>query len=132
MKTDDRGYSALAHILAILPGWGIFFNVILWLNFKSRSHEVSFHARQAILFQVIFLLPVLIVMLVAKVISKLIGLVSETIGNILNSINWMIIVLAMVFYVLYCLYGFFRVRTGHPFEYIFAGKWVKSFLKELE
>ena len=106
MKSDDRGFSALAHILAILPGWGIFFNVILWLNFKSRSHAVSFHARQAIAFQVVYLLPLLIATLVVKLLAKLIGLVSEGMGGLVSSINWMIMILAIVLYVGYCLYGF--------------------------
>src|SRR5690606_12145480 len=132
MRSSENSYSALAHILTILPGWGIFFNVILWINFKARSRDVAFHAKQAIAFQAVFLLPVLIVVLMVKLFSRLIALVSEWLGNVVGQINLMFLLLAAVVYVLYCLYGFWRVRTGQKFEYLVAGKLVKSFLSELE
>ena len=65
MKPEEHGYGGLAHFLAIFPGWGILGNLIIWLAFKQRSNFITFHARQAIAFQIICLLPFLIIMLLA-------------------------------------------------------------------
>ncbi|GAB4315331.1 MAG: hypothetical protein Kow0059_07360 [Candidatus Sumerlaeia bacterium] len=132
MKPEEHSYAALSHILAILPGWGIFFNVILWLNFKARSHFVVYHAKQAVVFQVFYLLPLLIVMLVVNLAARLVSFLLPFLGSVLNTVNTLVFVLAMVFYVGYCLYGFWKVRTGGDFHYAVAGKFVKQFLSELD
>lgn len=121
MKDDERTYSALTHILNIIPGWGILFNALIWYNFKDRSRDVVFHAQQSILFQ-IGILIVALVGLVIRGLSSLVGMVIPPIGMISNVMNNLIFYLIGLVYFLVCLYGAFSVYNKGTFLYPFIGK----------
>jgi uncharacterized Tic20 family protein len=125
MRAEDRPYAALAHILAIIPLWGIVFNWILWMNFKEKSRDVVFHAHQAIFFQ-LPLLAVFIIAVIFQILCLIISVVNNPIAKILQYSNWVVFVIILIAYVLTCLYGAIAVLDGRDFEYPYIGRRLKQ------
>ncbi len=121
MREEERRYAALAHLLAIVPGWGILGDAGIWLVFKERSREIVFHAQQAIFFQVSLLLFV-VVYVVISLVEGILRLISEGLANFIHSTNLFFLTLCYVVYALVCLYGAFRVLSGGEFQYPVIGQ----------
>ncbi len=121
MREDERRYAALAHLLAIVPGWGILGDAGIWLVFKERSREIVFHAQQAIFFQAALLLFV-VVYVVISLVEGILRLISDGLANLIHSANLFFLGLCFAIYAVICLYGAFRVFTGGEFLYPVVGQ----------
>jgi uncharacterized Tic20 family protein len=125
MKHEERSMAALAHLAAIIPLWGILFAGIIWLQFKEKSKHVVFHAQQAIFFQVILLI-VIIVALVFRLFCSIIAVVNSSLASILNAGNLFLLIVCLILYGAACLYAAWSVLEGRAFEYPFIGKQLRE------
>ena len=54
ISKDERLMSLLSHISILIPNIGILAPIIIWVTNKDKSRFVRFHSLQAIFFQLIF------------------------------------------------------------------------------
>lgn len=120
MNEEERPYIFLGHFSNILPLWGILINGILWLSFKEKSRKVVFQAHQAIFFHAIFLAAILVGG-IAQLLIKLISVVNAPVGHLFSFVNFVIIFIIFLAYIVTCLYAMFRTLQGAEFEYPFVG-----------
>ena len=125
MKHEERSMAALAHLVVIIPLWGILVAGIIWLYFKEKSKAVVFHAQQAIFFQVILLI-VIVVALVFRLFCSIIAVINRPLAAILNAGNIVLLVVCVVVYAAACLYAAWSVLEGRDFEYPFIGKQLRE------
>ena len=81
--SDERTLGILSHILAIVPGIGIFGPLVIWLIKKDESQFVSENAKESLNFQITMIIAWIIAWLLAVV---LIGFVLMAALGILNLI----------------------------------------------
>jgi hypothetical protein len=81
--SDERTLGILSHILAIVPGIGIFGPLIIWLIKKDESQFVSENAKESLNFQLTMIIAVIISCILIVV---LIGIFLIWILGILNLI----------------------------------------------
>lgn len=51
VSSDERILAALAHASVLLPGWGYLAPLIIWIIQRKKSAFVTFHALQALVYQ---------------------------------------------------------------------------------
>jgi len=81
--SDERTLGILSHILAIVPGIGIFGPLVIWLVKKDESQFVSENAKESLNFQLTMIIAVIISCILIVV---LIGIFLIWILGILNLI----------------------------------------------
>ena len=78
--SDERTMAILSHILAIVPGIGIFGPLVIWLVKKNESPFVEANARESLNFQ--------LTIIIAYIISGI--LVVVVIGLLLLAVLWVL------------------------------------------
>jgi len=63
--SDERTLGILSHILAIVPGIGIFGPLVIWLVKKDESQFVAANAKESLNFQIsIFIIAIILIITV--------------------------------------------------------------------
>jgi uncharacterized protein len=84
--SDERTFAILSHILAIVPGIGIFGPLVIWLIKKDESPFVEANAKESLNFQ--------LTMLIAYVVSWI--LVIVLIGVLLFFVIWLLNIILVI------------------------------------
>jgi uncharacterized Tic20 family protein len=76
--SDERTFAILSHILAIVPGIGIFGPLIIWLIKKDESQFVGANARESLNFQltVIIIAFILVVTIIGWFLLWILGILN--------------------------------------------------------
>jgi len=64
ISTEEKLMSLLSHLSILIPNIGILAPIIIWINQKDKSKFVKFNALQAIFFQLVFLVIMMLSMFV--------------------------------------------------------------------
>jgi len=121
MYQEEKKFSALAHIFALIPFWGILGNGIIWYSFKEKSKEVIFHAHQAIFFQITLLIFFGFALLV-ELFCRLLKVVHLDLAMLLSRFNHLIFYIGVLIYALMCLFAAWTILSGSNYEYPIIGK----------
>ncbi len=121
VRSEDRPWGFLVHALGWVPIWGFVFNAAVWLYYKNRSREMVFHVQQAVQYQIIVLMPV-IAWIVCSILTNIIGILSPTLGGVLQVLNTFLLSLAITVLAAVALYGGALVYAGKPFLYPVLGR----------
>ncbi|MEQ8820165.1 MAG: DUF4870 domain-containing protein [Sumerlaeia bacterium] len=121
VREEERGFAASVHLLNLIPFWGIFFAVGVWLYFKERSRPVVFHAQQAILFQSVFL-AASFVWLLGEMLLKIVMVLNPDLALFLSKSNFILLIVCYGFYALLCVIGTFGTLMGRSFLYPLIGR----------
>jgi uncharacterized protein len=84
--SDERTFAILSHILAIVPGIGIFGPLVIWLIKKDESPFVEANAKESLNFQ--------LTMLIAYIVSWI--LVIVLIGVLLFFVIWVLNIILVI------------------------------------
>ena len=109
-------FSALCHLLNALPLWGLFFCGWIWFALREESRMVVRHAQQAMIFHAL-LLAALSVWVLLGLLARIMGVLSQNLGDGLLLLNGWIIRLLLAAYIVICLYGSYRCLSRKPFRY---------------
>jgi uncharacterized Tic20 family protein len=134
-RQNDKIMAAIAHILVIIPFWGLIGASIIWATHKNKSHFVAYQALQAIVYQLLsglagvafgcytFILTLYLLFPPTPNIRT----TEPSAGLILypSVIGWLVIVA----YVVYAIWGGISVLRGHDFRYLIIGTRLEQFLK---
>lgn len=97
------------------------FNGVVWFANRESSRAAQAHARQAMFFHGILLAAIMVWMIVV-LISRLFGVMIETLGDLLDFLNTIVIAALLAAHILTCLWGAWRCWTGRPFRYPLIGE----------
>ncbi len=121
VRSEDRPWGFLVHALGWVPIWGFVFNSAIWLYYKNRSREMVFHVQQAIQYQIIVLMPV-IAWIVCSILTNIIGILSPTLGEVLQVLNTFLLSVAITVLAAVAIYGGAMVYAGRAFLYPVVGR----------
>ena len=130
---DERNWGMLAHLstlLNLVTGFGgPIAALIIYLVYKDRSRYVSYHALQAMVFQLIWwfgggILIGLMWAIVSALSAILVGIVLIPVAACVTPI----LVLMPVGALIYGIVGAVQVSQGQDFKYWLVGDWVRGML----
>lgn len=111
-EAEDKQWASFAHlggILWLLP------SLIIWLVFKDRGPKTNVEAKEALNWQITFLIAWL-VLTILGVILLFVG-----IGLLFTLLSWALYIVNVVFSIL----GFVKVNGGGSYRYPFALRLIK-------
>lgn len=117
---DERTWSILSHVSVLawpITGFLPIAPLIVWLLYRDRSPEVSFHALQSLWYQVAWL----VLGVVGGVIGTLFTLLTLGIGAAL--VVPLAAILGLVPFA-HQLYAAYRVSQGEEYRYTFIADWI--------
>ena len=133
-SADERTWAALAHastLLNIAIGLGgLIASCVIWLTKKDESEWVAFHGLQALVFQGLQFLIVLIVVGGSWILGFAFSFLTLGLGTLiavpLMFFTFFLGILIMVGGLGYSLYGAYQVYNGQDFRYLWVGDWIKQ------
>ncbi len=111
-EAEDKQWASFAHlggILWLLP------SLIIWLIFKDRGPKTNVEAKEALNWQITFLIGWLALTIIGTI------LLFVGIGLIFTLLSWALYILNVVFSIL----GFVKVNNGGSYRYPFALRLIK-------
>jgi uncharacterized Tic20 family protein len=111
-EAEDKQWASFAHlggILWILP------SLIIWLIFKDRGVKTNVEAKEALNWQITFLIGWVALSILGFV------LLFVGIGIVFTLLTWALYILNVVFSIL----GFVKVNGGGSYRYPFAFRFIK-------
>lgn len=125
MQREEKLLSAIAHLMALIPIWGIAANGFLWHYFKDRNKSIVFHSKQAITFQVLFIF-FCVFSLGVKLFCWFLIYINHDIGNFFMGLNNFMIKIALVAYIFLCCFAAWSTFQGGNYEYPIIGDKLKE------
>ena len=131
MRPYERWGALLSHVWSIVPVWAIVANALLYFAYRESSRIVCFHARQGILFQLLFLMAA-IVKCVADFLARLAAVIGPWPALPEATDRWGTRSLAAILalYAGVCLFGAVQALRGRVFVYPLVGaRLYRSYLR---
>ncbi|MBN1536683.1 MAG: DUF4870 domain-containing protein [Anaerolineales bacterium] len=135
---EDRNCAAIAHFGVIFPLFGFLIPILIWTIQEKRSHYVAFQSLQALFYQLLSILFLLLSYSFSKtitIIGKIYisaalnpGQITKIVENI-TIIGLCIILLFLLVYIVYGIYGAIKVMFGFNFKYLIIGNLVERYWK---
>jgi uncharacterized Tic20 family protein len=133
MKSDDKLMSMLSHLAILIPNIGILAPIVIWFTQKEKSKFVRYNALQAIFFQLLFF--------ILLILSIFIGIILMAISLILASTSsggepgvffWVSMGVMNLyfplwfFFSIYAIVGAVKSFKGKTFRYLIIGKIIEK------
>ncbi|MFN8386089.1 MAG: DUF4870 domain-containing protein [Anaerolineales bacterium] len=139
-STEERIWSVLAHLSALLLGMGILLPIIGWAEQRRKSKFVVYQCLQALGYQtlgytiwILGYLLVVAVLLILMMIVAMIGSKSEDVFAVsvvaFNSIFLIFVFASLGIYLLFPLIAAVACGMGKDFQYPFMGKRLANYLE---
>ncbi|HMZ51200.1 MAG TPA: DUF4870 domain-containing protein [Candidatus Sumerlaeota bacterium] len=121
VRPEDRIWGLALHALCWIPVWGFICCAIIWLHFKNRSREMIFQVQQAVQFQIVVLVP-MIVWIFCGIVIRITSIFSPWLGKVLEVGNNFLLSLIITISAAVAVAGAAMVYLGRPFLYPVIGK----------
>lgn len=131
MRPYERWGSVLSHLWTIIPLWAIVANALIYFVYRESSRVVCFHARQGIVFQLVFLLFV-VAKLVIDLFAKPLGVIGPlaSVPGYIDRAGQIFLLVLFIAYAMVCLVGAAYALRGRIFAYPLIGQALyKGFLR---
>ena len=115
-RPREDSLCALCHFFNLIPVWGLIFCAWVWYALLEESRLVVFHARQAMAFHALAL-GVGLMWMVISLIGRILGVLSQSLADLLQLANNTVVTILTIAYVVACLWGCWCCLTGRPFRY---------------
>ena len=132
-KSDDKLMSILSHLAILIPNIGILAPIVIWLTQKEKSKFVRYNAIQAIFFQLLFFILLML--------SIFIGIILMAISIMLANVNsggepgtffWVSMGIMNLYFPLWFFFSIYAIVAavksyrGKIFRYLIIGKIVEK------
>ena len=133
IKSDDKLMSILSHLAILIPNIGILAPIVIWLTQKEKSKFVRYNAIQAIFFQLLFfilLMLSLFIGIILMAISLMFANVSS--GGEPGTFFWVSMGIMNLYFPLWFFFSIYAIVAavksyrGKIFRYLIIGKIVKK------
>ncbi|MCC6546298.1 DUF4870 domain-containing protein [Candidatus Sumerlaeota bacterium] len=121
VRPEDRLWGLALHALCWIPVWGFISCAIIWLCFKNRSREMIFQVQQAVQFQIVVLLP-MVVWIFCGIVIRITSILSPWLGRILEVANNFLLSVVITGCAAVAVAGAAMVYLGRPFLYPVIGR----------
>jgi uncharacterized Tic20 family protein len=139
--SNERFMAAVAHAAVILFGWGVFAPILLWITQRQKSTFVTFHAFQALLYQllqtaytitaVVIGLPLMMSLQFGTLAMAASNERLMPVGMVLGQMLGMGCIFGLMgLYVLVGVAGAVLVLLRRDFQYPWIGGWMKRYLEQ--
>ncbi len=132
LSSDQKLMALLSHLSILIPNIGILVPVIIWLTNKEKSDFLKFHALQAIFFQLIFFILMMLFIFIGVIMMLAaipwFELSSSPEPGILFFLS---MVFMFMYFPLWIIFGIYAIiasiksYTGKIFKYALIGKIVE-------
>lgn len=114
----DRENTAIGicHFLNAIPLWGLLFCGWIWFHHREQSRRVVANAERAMTFHVL-LLSASLIAVVVWIVGRVLSHLSVSLGNLLLTLNLLVLEGVILLHVVICLWGAWRSFNDHPFRY---------------
>lgn len=133
IKSDEKLMSILSHLAILIPNIGILAPIVIWLTQKEKSKFVRYHAVQAIFFQLLFfilLMLSLFIGIILMAISLIFANVSS--GGEPGTFFWVSMGIMNLYFPLWFFFSIYAIIAavksyrGKIFRYLIIGKIVEK------
>lgn len=131
--------AAIAHILVLLPMWGLIGASIIWATHKKKSQFVTYQSLQAITYQLISVLAGFAYGCYTFILTMSLLFPSTPEASFTEPSAGLIILCPSIFgwllvfaYVVYGVWGGVSILRGHDFRYLIIGSRLERFLEARE
>ena len=133
IKSDDKLMSILSHLAILIPNIGILAPIVIWLTQKEKSKFVRYNAVQAIFFQLLFfilLMLSLFIGIILMAISLMFTNVSS--GGEPGTFFWVSMGIMNLYFPLWFFFSIYAIVAavksyrGKIFRYLIIGKIVEK------
>jgi len=133
LKSDEKLMSLLSHLAILIPNIGILAPIVIWLTQKEKSKFVRYHAIQAIFFQLLFFI-LLMLSLIAGIILMAISLIFSNIssGGEPGVFFWVSMGIMNLYFPLWLFFSIYAVVAavksfkGKKFRYLIIGRIIEK------
>ena len=133
IKSDDKLMSILSHLAILIPNIGILAPIVIWLTQKEKSKFVRYNAVQAIFFQLLFFILLMLSLFIGirlMAISLIFANVSS--GGEPGTFFWVSMGVMNLYFPLWCFFSIYAIVAavksyrGKIFRYLIIGKIVEK------
>lgn len=131
LTPSQRAVASMAHLLAIIPIWGLVADFWIWHTRREENPEMRFQALQALLLQAIGLL-VTVFFAIAQLFFQLLSVLNEGLSKTLCNINYNIWIAVLIALALMALWGAVMMRWRGKFEYPILGRALRREMRRVD
>ena len=133
IKSDDKLMSILSHLAILIPNIGILAPIVIWLTQKEKLKFVRYNAVQAIFFQLLFFI-LLMLSLFIGIILMAISIMLTNVGNggEPGAFFWVSMGIMNLYFPLWFFFSIYAIVAavksyrGKIFRYLIIGKIVEK------
>ena len=133
LKSDEKLMSLLSHLAILIPNIGILAPIVIWLTQKEKSKFVRYHAIQAIFFQLLFFI-LLMLSLIAGIILMAISLIFANVssGGEPGVFFWVSMGIMNLYFPLWLFFSIYAIVAavksfkGKKFRYLIIGRIIEK------
>ena len=133
IKSDDKLMSILSHLAILIPNIGILAPIVIWLTQKEKSKFVRYHAIQAIFFQLLFFILLMLSIFIGIILMAIsIMLANVSSGGEPGAFFWVSMGIINLYFPLWFFFSIYAIVAavksyrGKIFRYLIIGKIVEK------
>ena len=133
IKSDDKLMSMLSHLAILIPNIGILAPIVIWLTQKEKSKFVRYHAIQAIFFQLLFFILLMLSLFIGIILMAIsIMLANVSSGGEPGTFFWVSMGIMNLYFPLWFFFSIYAIVAavksyrGKIFRYLIIGKIVEK------
>jgi uncharacterized Tic20 family protein len=129
LSSDEKLMSLLSHLSIIIPNIGVIAPIIIWVTQKDKSKFVRFNAIQAIFFQLLFFVLVILSVFTGVILMLVSTLIlTKTPDAAPGTLFWVSMGIMYLYFPLYIIFVIYAVVAavksfkGKIFRYLIIGR----------
>ena len=133
IKSDDKLMSMFSHLAILIPNIGILAPIVIWFTQKEKSKFVRYNALQAIFFQLLFFILLMLSIFVGIILMAIsIILANASPGGEPGVFFWVSMGIMNLyfplwfFFSIYAIVGAVKSFKGKTFRYLIIGKIIEN------
>ena len=133
INSDNKLMSLMSHLAIIIPNIGIIAPIVIWVTQKDKSKFVRFNAIQAIFFQLIFFILLMLSIFIGLILMFIsIPLMSTSPGGEPGILFWVSMGIMNFYFPLWAIFSIYAIVAGVKsfkgkiFRYIIIGKIIEK------
>ncbi len=133
LKSDEKLMSLLSHLSIVIPNIGIIAPIVIWVTQKDKSKFVRFNAIQAIFFQLVFFILIMLSIFIGLILMFIsLPFIIKNPDAAPGVLFWVSMGIMNLYFPLWLIFSIYaavaaiRSFKGKIFRYIIIGKLVEK------
>lgn len=132
LNSDHKLMSMLSHLAMLIPNVGMIVPVAIWLTQKEKSKFIRFHAVQAIFFQLLFFILLMLSLFIGIILMAVSIMLANNSGSEPGLFFWISMGIVNFYFPLWFIFSIFAIIAGvksfrgKRFRYFIIGKIIEK------